>query len=82
MSVKLNGSFVVQDSISPTFYELNCANVHVPIKSLTFTSSTKKLHGKLSYVRAARKNVGEIDTSSACLNICALPQSVGKIEPR
>jgi hypothetical protein len=55
MSVKLNGSFVAQESILPTFYERNCANFHVPIKSLTFTLSTKKFQGKLSYVKVARK---------------------------
>ncbi len=34
-------------SISPTFYERNCANFLAPVKSLTFTSHTKKLWVKL-----------------------------------
>jgi hypothetical protein len=41
------------ESISPTFYEHNCANFLAQIKSFTFTSSTKKLHAKLSYEKAA-----------------------------
>jgi hypothetical protein len=43
------------ESISPTFYERNCTNFLAPIKSLTFTSSTKKLCAKLSYIKAMRK---------------------------
>jgi hypothetical protein len=42
-------------SISPTFFERNSANILAPIKSLTFTSSTKRLCTKLSYKKAARK---------------------------
>jgi hypothetical protein len=41
------------ESISPTFYERNCADFLAPIKSLTFTSSTKKLCAKLLYEKAA-----------------------------
>jgi hypothetical protein len=44
-----------QESISPTFYERNCANFLSPIKSLTFTSSTKKLCAKLSHKKATHK---------------------------
>jgi hypothetical protein len=36
------------ESISPTFYWRNCANILAQIKSLTFTASTKKLRAKLS----------------------------------
>ncbi len=43
------------ESISPTFYERNCADFLAPIKSLTFTSSTKKLCAKLLYEKAAWK---------------------------
>ncbi len=43
------------ESISPTFFELNWANFLVPIKSLTFTSSTKKLRAKLLFKKAAGK---------------------------
>ncbi len=43
------------EPISTTFYEHNCANFIAPIKSLTFTSSTKKLRAKLSYKKAACK---------------------------
>ncbi len=32
----------LQESISPTFYERNCANFLAQVKNLTFTSSTKK----------------------------------------
>jgi hypothetical protein len=45
----------VQESISPTFYKRICANILAPIKSLTFTVSTKKLCAKLSYEKAAHK---------------------------
>jgi hypothetical protein len=41
--------------ISPTFYKRICANILVPVKSLTFTASTKKLHVKLPYEKAACK---------------------------
>jgi hypothetical protein len=44
-----------KESISPTFYERNCANFFALIKSLTFTSSTKKLRAKLLYKKAVRK---------------------------
>jgi hypothetical protein len=44
------------ESISPTFYKRICANILVPIKSLTFTASiNKKLCAKLSYKKATRK---------------------------
>ncbi len=42
-------------SISPTFFERNWAIFFAPIKSLTFTSSTKKLCKKLLYKKATRK---------------------------
>ncbi len=44
-----------EESISPTFYDRICANILVPLKSLTFTASTKKLSAKLLYKKAARK---------------------------
>jgi hypothetical protein len=44
-----------QELISPTFYKCICTNILAPIKSLTFTASSKKLHAKLSYDKAARK---------------------------
>ncbi len=43
------------ESISPTFYKCICANILAPIKSLTFTASTKKLRTKLSYEKALCK---------------------------
>jgi len=46
---------LLQESISPTFYWRNCANILAQIKSLTFTASTKKLRAKLSYEKGARK---------------------------
>jgi hypothetical protein len=57
------------ESISPTFYEGKCANFLAPIKSLTLTSSTKKLHPKLWYKIAACKifvksTLGVLATSS------------------
>ncbi len=42
-------------SISPTFYKRICANILAPIKSWTFTASTKKLRAKLLYKKPARK---------------------------
>jgi hypothetical protein len=47
--------FCYQGSTSPTFFERNCAIFFEPIKSLTFTSRTKKLRAKLSYKITARK---------------------------
>jgi hypothetical protein len=47
--------FSVLESISPTFYERSCANVLVPVTSLTFTSSKKKLCTKLLYKKDAHK---------------------------
>ncbi len=44
-----------KESISPTFYWRNCANILAQIKSLTLTASTKKLRVKLSYEKGARK---------------------------
>ncbi len=43
------------ESISPTFYWRNCANIFAQIKSLTFTASTKKLRAKLKYKKGARE---------------------------
>ncbi len=43
------------ESISSTFYWRTCANILAQIKSLTFTTSTKKLCAKLSYIKGARK---------------------------
>ncbi len=43
------------ESIWPTFFKRICANILAPIKSLTFAASTKKLHAKLLYEKAARK---------------------------
>jgi hypothetical protein len=45
---------VRQESISPTFYWRNCANILAQIKSLTSTASTKKLRAKLLYEKGAR----------------------------
>jgi hypothetical protein len=42
-------------SISSAFFERNCAIFFAPLKSLTFTSSKKKLGAKLLYKRAAHK---------------------------
>ncbi len=53
-----------QESISPTFYERNCANFLAPIKSFTFTSSTKKLHAKLLYKKAAHKMLVKLTPGS------------------
>jgi hypothetical protein len=47
--------YVHQESIPTTFFERNCAIFFAPIKSLTFTSSTKKLRAKLFYKKAASK---------------------------
>jgi hypothetical protein len=44
-----------QESISPTFYTRIYANILVPIKSLTFTASTKKLCANLFYEKATHK---------------------------
>jgi hypothetical protein len=52
--IKVQGSFWQQESISPTFYWRNCANILAQIRSLTFTASTKKLRTKLSYEKGAR----------------------------
>jgi hypothetical protein len=46
---------VFLESISPTFYRRNCANILAQIKSLTFTASTKKLRAKLSYKKGTYK---------------------------
>jgi hypothetical protein len=44
------------DPIMSQFHQhFICANIIAPIKSLTFTASTKKLRAKLSYKKAARK---------------------------
>jgi hypothetical protein len=48
-------SLCAPESISPTFYWRNCANILAQIKSLTFTASTKTLRAKLSYEKGARK---------------------------
>jgi hypothetical protein len=47
--------WIALESISPTFKKGICANFLAPIKSLTFTASTKKLCSKLSYKKAACK---------------------------
>jgi hypothetical protein len=44
-----------QESISPTFLKRICTNILAPIKSLTFTASTKKLGAKHSYEKVAHK---------------------------
>jgi hypothetical protein len=46
-----------QESISPTFYWRNCANILAQIKSLTSTASTKKLRAILSYEKGARRTL-------------------------
>jgi hypothetical protein len=43
------------ESISPTFYKCTWSDILVPIKSLTFTASTKKLCAKLLNEKAACK---------------------------
>jgi hypothetical protein len=67
----------IQESISPTFYECNCANFLAPIKSLTFTSSTKKLCAKLLYKKAARKMLVKL-TPGFIHKICTIKISIDK----
>jgi hypothetical protein len=51
------------ESISPTFFEPNCATFFAPKKSLTFTSITNKLRAKLSYEKAAHKMLVKLATT-------------------
>jgi hypothetical protein len=50
-----NSNFLFLESISPTFYWRNCANILAQIKSFTLTASTEKLCAKLLYQNGARK---------------------------
>ncbi len=52
-----------KESISPTFYEHNCANFLAQVKNLTFTSSTKTHSAKLSYEKAAHKMLMQLTQS-------------------
>jgi hypothetical protein len=45
----------MEESILPTFYKHICASILAPIKSFTFTASTKKIRAKLSYEKASLK---------------------------
>jgi hypothetical protein len=46
---------MVKESISSTFFERICTIFFAPIKSLTLTSSTKKIRAKLLYKKAAHE---------------------------
>jgi hypothetical protein len=55
------------ESISSTFLKRICANILAPIKSLTFTASTKKLCAKLLYKKVARKMLVKLTPNVVCV---------------
>ncbi len=62
--------------ISATFFECNCAIFFVPIKSLTFTSSTKKLCAKLLYEKAALKMLVKLTPGGICPPGVTIPSTM------
>jgi hypothetical protein len=55
------------ESILPTFYECNWANFLAPIKSLTFTASTKKLRPKPLHKKVAHKMLVKLTPTASFL---------------
>jgi hypothetical protein len=71
------------ESISPTFYWRNCANILAQIKSLTFTASTKMLRAKLLYKKGAHKMLVKLTPLLQCWQTkCIFVDVLNKYPPR